>query len=277
MTVREVHGARATGHEDLVAIEEPLELRIEFETAAGSVARTLSVTMRTPGNDYALAVGFLFAEGVISGRDDVRRMDYCVGRDPSHQEFNSLSVSLRAGLTVGPALLLRHFLTYSSCGVCGRAALDALRARKPPVPAPDRPRVPLATLYRLRERVLGAQEVFARTGGLHAAALFDPAGNLVALHEDLGRHNAVDKVIGTQVLEGRTPLADDLLWVSGRSSFEIVQKAVVAGLPIVAAVGAPSSLAIDVAEEFGLTLLGFLHDDRVNIYTGAQRVELAEQ
>ncbi|MBI5368325.1 MAG: formate dehydrogenase accessory sulfurtransferase FdhD [Planctomycetes bacterium] len=258
---------------DLVAVEEPLEIRLDLSGVNGPAAQSLCVTMRTPGEDFALAAGFLFAEGLVRGRDDLGRMTFCVGPDTSQQEYNRLTVELRRVPEVPPENLIRHFFATSACGVCGKAALDGLRLRRLPAPPPGSPRVSARALCGAPALLRAGQDLFARTGGLHAAALFDPAGAIVALAEDVGRHNAVDKVVGTQVLAGCTSLSDRLLVVSGRSSFEILQKALVAGIPLVAAVGAPSSLAVDLAREFGVTLVGFLRPDRFNIYAGADRID----
>jgi len=255
---------------DELATEEPMEVRV----AAGGERRTLAVTMRTPGADFELAAGFLFSEGVVAGRDGIRSIRYCVDRDvEADQRYNVVTVDLAVRTLPGLEAMERHFLTTSACGVCGKANLDALQLRAGRVPAG--PTVGAGTLRRLPDELRRAQGVFASTGGLHAAALFAPGGELMALREDVGRHNAVDKVLGWAVLEGRIPLNEQLLVVSGRSSYEILQKAVTAGVPIVCAVSAPSSLAVDVARAFGVTLVGFLRAGRFNVYTGEERIALA--
>jgi FdhD protein len=225
--------------------------------------------MRTPGHDRDLAVGFLFAEGIITAPEQVLAVHAC-------KSGNVVRVRLRAGSNLNLARLERHFCATSSCGVCGKSSLEAVRVETRARPLDGRPLVEPAVIQRLPETLRAAQVVFDRTGGLHAAALFDAAGNLLSLREDVGRHNAVDKLIGTQFLAGRTPLSDVVMLVSGRASFELVQKAAVAGLPVLAAVGAPSSLAVDLAREHGLTLIGFVRPDGFNVYTGAGRVRLGE-
>jgi FdhD protein len=221
--------------------------------------------MRTPGADHELAVGFLITEGLIVP-GDVRRVAYC--DDVDEQRYNVVTVTLDRSFDHDR--LRRNFYATSSCGICGKAALDDVEVRCAPVG--EGPRVAVSTLVRLPEELRAKQSVFDRTGGLHAAGLFTPDGELVTLREDVGRHNAVDKVIGEQALAGRLPLADRVLQVSGRASFEIVQKAAVAGIPIVSAVSAPSSLAVQAGERFGMTIAGFVRDGRCNVYTGQQRV-----
>jgi FdhD protein len=253
---------------DRLATEEPLEIRLR----AGNERRTVAVTMRTPGADFELASGFLFCEGVVSERSDIARITYCVDRDLSEeQQFNVVNVDLRSPVVPDLPSLERHFLTTSACGVCGKATLDSLRADGLE-PLAGRPVVEARLLSELPARLRAAQEVFATTGGLHAAALFDRAGELVALREDVGRHNAVDKVIGWALGAGRIPLTESLVLVSGRASFEILQKCLVAGAPVVCSVSAPSSLAVDVARDFGMTLVGFLREDRFNVYAGPDRI-----
>lgn len=250
---------------DWVAVEEPLEIVLEFGPAAARTRRTVSVTMRTPGHDDELAAGFLFAEGVIRGLDDVQRIVPC-------DRANAVRVVLRPDVSVAFGDLERHFATTSSCGVCGKTSLDALTARCAPLPDPDRPVFAPEVIHRLPEILREAQPTFDRTGGLHAAALFDANGTLLAVREDVGRHNAVDKLIGAELLAGRLPLSDRVLLVSGRASFELAQKALAAGVPVLAAVGAPSSLAVELAEWFGLTLLGFVRDRRFNVYAHGGRL-----
>ncbi len=250
-----------------MATEEPLEIRL----VARGRHQTVAVTMRTPGADFELAVGFLFAEGVIAGRDDVRRMTYCTDPDvDGDQRHNIVNVEL-AGAAPDLRSLERHFFTTSACGVCGRATLDALELRGCAA-ATGGPHVPVDVLYALPERLRGAQSLFEATGGLHAAGLFDATGELVAIREDVGRHNALDKLVGWAVLQGRVPLAEHVLLASGRTSYEILQKAIVAGLPMVCGISAPSSLAVDLAERFGVTLVGFLRERRCNVYAHAGRV-----
>jgi FdhD protein len=249
---------------DTLATEEPMEIRV---AGPDDEAARVAVTMRTPGADYQLAVGFLFTEGLIAP-GDVRRVAYCDDLDDEEQRYNVVTVTL--GRAFDHDRLHRNFFATSSCGICGKAALDDVEVRCAPV-APG-PRVPASVLVTLPDRLREKQSVFDRTGGLHAAGLFTPVGELVSLREDVGRHNAVDKVIGEQVLAGRTPLANHVLQVSGRASFEIVQKAAVAGIPIVAAVSAPSSLAVEAGERFGMTIVGFVREGRLNVYAHPERV-----
>jgi len=256
-------GTRSKRADSLVT-EEPMEIRAG---GPGQEARPVSVTMRTPGGDFELAVGFLFTEGLIAP-DDVRRVAYCDNLPGEDQHYNVVAVTLRRPFDEG--LLHRNFAATSSCGICGKAALEDVEVRCEPV-APG-PQVPADVLISLPDRLRGHQKVFDRTGGLHAAGLFTPDGELVAEREDVGRHNAVDKVIGEQLLAGRLPLSGHILQVSGRASFEIVQKAAIAGIPIVSAVSAPSSLAVEAGERLGMTVVGFVREGRCNVYSHPERV-----
>jgi FdhD protein len=258
-------GAGQTVQSDVLAVEEPLEIRLGCDVGGRRVHRPVSITMRTPGHDLELAVGFLFTEGILTAREQVAGLRACGGG-------NVARVDLQPGAAVDLARLERHFYTSSSCGVCGKASLEAVRVWACSRLRKDRPVVEAGIIHRLPETLRAAQTVFDRTGGLHAAALFDAAGRLLCLREDVGRHNALDKLIGAQFLAGHTPLAEDVLLVSGRASFELVQKAAVAGIPVLAAVGAPSSLAVSLAREHGLTVLGFVRQDRFNIYSGGERI-----
>ena len=249
---------------DTLATEEPMEIRVG---GPGQEATQVAVTMRTPGGDYELAVGFLFTEGLIAP-GDVRRVAYCDDLDDESQRYNVVTVTLERPFD--PGALRRNFYATSSCGICGKAALDDVEVRCAPVA--DGPQVRAEVLVGLPDALRARQKVFDRTGGLHAAGLFTAEGELVTLREDVGRHNAVDKVIGEQVLADRVPLRDHVLQVSGRASFEIVQKAAVAGIPIVSAVSAPTSLAVEAGERFGMTIVGFVRDGRCNVYAGADRV-----
>lgn len=250
---------------DTLVVEEPLEIRV-----AGT---SLAVTMRTPGDDMDLAAGFLVSEGVVGARDELRAMRYCAGATSDGENtYNLLDVDLSPDVAPPDPSLARAFFTTSSCGLCGKASLDAVRTTTRFDVAGDPLVVDTAVLRALPDRLRAAQRVFDRTGGLHAAGLFDPAGELLVLREDVGRHNAVDKVVGWALREGRLPLTSTVLLVSGRASFELVQKAWMAGLPMLAAVSAPSSLAVDLAEEAGMTLVAFLRGETMNIYTGAARV-----
>ena len=255
-------GRRRTA--DALATEEPLEIRVD---SPGLEQRRVAVTMRTPGHDFELAAGFLFTEGIVSAQNDVRTVRYCdVPRE--EQQYNVVTVDLRR--PYDPELLQRNFYTTSSCGVCGKASLDSISVRCAPVA--EGPEVAESVVVALPDRLREAQRVFDRTGGLHAAGLFDPAGTLLELREDVGRHNAVDKLVGRALLAGELPLSERVLMVSGRLSFEIVQKATVAGIAILAAVSAPSSLAAELAAETGMTLVGFLRGESFNVYTGGQRL-----
>ena len=251
--------------QDDLAAEEPLEIRVGGEV--------LTTTMRTPGDDFELAAGFLHAEGIVDGRDDIARIAYRTGPD-GLLSGNVVDVVLRGARTVDVGALHRHFVAASSCGVCGRTSIDAMRNRETPPPNPQFRVVP-ELLTHLPAALRSAQRVFGRTGGLHAAGLFDRSGSLVVAREDIGRHNAVDKVIGHALLDARLSLADSVLLVSGRGGFEIVQKALVARVPILASVSAPSSLAVQLARAGGLTLVGFLRDRRFVVYSHAKRVAAA--
>ncbi len=236
--------------------------------------RSVAVTMRTPGSDFELAAGFLFSEGLIASRDDVAQLSYCVGDDLcGGQEYNVVTVEPRSHVVFEP-LLDRNFGVTSACGLCGKSSLDQIE-RRGILPLGAGPVVQHAILYELPEKLRGAQGLFEATGGLHAAGLFSQDGDLIAVREDVGRHNAVDKLIGWALLEGKLPLSDQIVMVSGRSSFEIAQKCVAAGVPILCAVSAPSSLAVDLARRFGMTLVGFLRGDRFNVYSGAERIGLS--
>src|ERR687889_735292 len=229
------------------------------------------------GPDFELAAGFLYGEGIISSPDDILKISYCV--DPeidAEQQYNIVNVELRSGREFDLRPLERHFFTTSACGVCGKASLEQLELRGCPVISPG-PEVSAETIYALPETLREAQGLFDATGGLHAAALFDGEGELLALREDVGRHNATDKLVGWALLEGRLPLAEHVVLVSGRSSFEIMQKCLTAGVPIVCAISAPSSLAVDVARQFDMTLVGFLRGGKFNVYAGADRIRLEDR
>lgn len=255
---------------DDVITEEPLEIQLR----AGEDQRTVAITMRTPGNDYELAAGFLYNEGVITGKDDIIHMIYCVDGQQGLQEYNVLRVNLTTTYLPDLHQLDRHFFTNSACGVCGKTMLDDLQKRHLPPLAADLQVTP-EILATLPDTLRQAQKLFDSTGGLHAAALFTATGGLLTLREDVGRHNALDKLIGWGVLNKELPFHDKIILVSGRASYELLQKCRVAGTSIFCAVSAPSSLAIDLAEGFGITLIGFLRGARFNIYTGFERIRLA--
>lgn len=252
---------------DALAAEEPLELRVN--------GTPLTVTMRTPGHDVDLAHGFLLTESVIGDLTDISTARYCDGVGPDGRNtYNVLDIALAPGVPDPDPSVERNFYTTSSCGVCGKAALDAVRLTSRYAPAQDDLVVDVDTLVSLPDTLRAAQRVFEATGGLHAAGLFTAAGELVALREDVGRHNAVDKVLGHAVRSGLVPLRRHILLVSGRASFELVQKAGMAGVPVLAAVSAPSSLAVELAEELGMTLIGFLRGPSMNVYTRDDRVRV---
>ena len=268
--VRVVEDGRMRVRPDALATEEPMEIRL----LSGGTKQTVAVTMRTPGADFELAAGFLYGEGIVKSSDDLMKISYCVDSDlDAAQQYNIVNVELRGGREYDLRPLERHFYTSSACGVCGKASLEQLELRGCPVVGPG-PEVSAETIYALPEKLREAQGLFDATGGLHAAALFDENGDLLALREDVGRHNATDKLVGWALLEGRLPLSGHIVMVSGRSSFEILQKCLTAGVPVVCAISAPSSLAVDVAREFGMTLVGFLRERRFNVYAGQERVAL---
>ena len=256
--------------DDTLAAEEPLEIRLLWEEDGRLVRKPIAITMRTPGDDFELAAGFLSGEGIIAGQGDLVDVSYCTDEDED-QQLNIVNVTLRPGLTFDVSRLERNFYTTSSCGVCGKAALDALEVQGCAV-LPGGPVVSAATICSLPGKLREAQAVFERTGGLHASGLFTPDGALLSLREDVGRHNAFDKLIGERVLAGAVPVGDHIVMLSGRASFELLQKALVARIPIVAAVGAPSSLAVQLAKEFNITLCGFVKADGLNVYTSRERV-----
>lgn len=263
--------------DDVLATEEPMEIRVTVQGESNAPARThsVAVTMRTPGHDFELAAGFLFTEGLVTGRRAISRITYCSGDEP--QEYNLVDVRLRGDSGFDPAALQRNFYMTSSCGICGKASLEAvenLGCVVFPEAGPGHPglQVDARVLQGLPDALRAAQPVFGRTGGLHAAGLFNAAGEVEAVREDVGRHNAVDKVVGHAFLERRTPLSNSILVVSGRTSFEILQKAAMAGIPMVVAVGAPSSLAVDFARRFRMTLTGFTRGGGFNVYAGRERI-----
>ena len=255
---------------DVVAVEEPLEIRVEFTRNGSRETSAVSVTMRTPGDDFELAVGFLYGEGLVRRRNDVAEISYCHGEEP--QTYNIVLVKLRPGAPFDPDALSRNFYMTSSCGVCGKASLEAVEVRGCEQIPDEGLRLDPAILSGLPGKLRAEQGLFDRTGGIHAAGLFDEAGELISVREDVGRHNAVDKVVGEAFLAGALPLGRTLLAVSGRTSFEIIQKALAAGIPLVVAVGAPSSLAVDLARRFNMSLLGFTRSGGFNVYAGAGRI-----
>lgn len=251
---------------DELAVEEPLEIRV----LAGGRMQRAGVTMRTPGADFELAAGFLYGEGVIASRNDIAGISYCI--DPSidpEQQYNIVNVALSRDDLPEMETLERHFSAGSACGVCGKSSIEALQLRAQPLP--EGLHVPLERLVQLPEAMRSAQRTFSATGGLHAAALFDETGALTVLREDVGRHNALDKIVGWALLEGRVPLDRSVAVVSGRASYELVQKCITARIPVLCAVSAPSSLAVHLSQAFRLTLLGFVRDGRANVYAAPER------
>ena len=268
-----VVGESAERRADQLAVEEPLEIRLAFGPIGKREEQSISITMRTPGHDAELAAGFLFGEGIVAASRDIESIRHS-GPPSEFGGFNAVCIALQADVPVDLDRLQRHFYTTSSCGVCGKSSLDALEVKAAPLAAADRFRVAATAIHELPKKLRESQAVFDRTGGLHAAARFDRDGRIVEVREDVGRHNAVDKLVGSQLLAGQIPIADHGLLVSGRASFELMQKAIVAGIPLLAAVGAPSSLAVELARRFGATLIGFLRDGRFNIYSGDERILL---
>ncbi|MDG4804072.1 formate dehydrogenase accessory sulfurtransferase FdhD [Micromonospora sp. WMMD980] len=255
--------------QDTMAVEEPLEIRVG--PAGPGRRRPLAVTMRTPGDDLDLAIGFLLTEGLIRSAEDVHTAQLCAGADTPNT-YNVVDVVLSPGVPEPATDPTRNFYTTSSCGVCGKASIESVRTRSRFAVREDPLKVTAELLAALPDRLRAAQRAFDRTGGLHAAGLFDADGELLVLREDVGRHNAVDKVVGWAARADRLPLAGHVLLVSGRASFELTQKAWMAGVPLLAAVSAPSTLAAELAEEAGMTLVGFLRGPTMNVYTGTQRV-----
>src|ERR1700733_505498 len=271
---------------DTLAVEEPLELQLAYGAVGSRQVKSISVTMRTPGNDFELAAGFLLTEGIVSDSSDISKISYVTGPSnevrttpaaqnttilPYQPERNVVRVELATDIAISMANLERNFYTTSSCGICGKASLLALRTVCPPRAA-NTLKVPANLLYSLPDKLRADQDVFERTGGLHASGLFDSEGHIHSIREDVGRHNAVDKLMGAEFLADRIPLRQKLLLLSGRASFELLQKALMGGIPMVVSVGAPSSLAVAVAKEFDITLIGFLRGDYFNVYHGAERI-----
>jgi FdhD protein len=271
-TIEKVSGATVRTCSDALALEEPLEIQIASGPEGARETKTVAITMRTPGHDRELAAGFLVGEGLLRSLEQIEAVAPLGARPEGQSWQNQVRITLRPGVTIDLGRLQRNFYTTSSCGVCGKTSLEALATDfVEPLPASSW-QVDARTICALPGRLRDAQKIFDQTGGLHAAGLFTPEGRLVVAREDVGRHNAVDKVVGAQFLAGRGSLHDHILVVSGRASFELVQKALAAGLPMLVAVGAPSSLAAELAEKFGATLIGFTKPTGFNIYAGAERV-----
>ena len=269
--ISKVNDGTRTETQDRVAVEEPLEIQLSSATAAGSAAKSISITMRTPGDDSELALGFLLTEGVIQSADQVTSVTH-TGPAADDGLQNTIRVELQADVDVAMDKLERHFYTTSSCGVCGKASLDALYVSGQESLGGHNTTFPRGIIVAMPDRVRLQQPVFSATGGLHAAAIFTSDGEIVIVKEDVGRHNATDKAIGALLQSGQLPGNEFGLLVSGRASFELMQKALVAGIPFLAAVGAPSSLAVQTAQKFDMTLVGFLREGTFNIYTGAKRI-----
>lgn len=254
-------------HLDQLATEEPLEIRLTLPQ------QTIAVTMRTPGEDFDLAAGFLYSEGVIKNREDIAKISYCIDREiDGKQQQNIVNVTLNSELNPNLKTLERHFFTTSACGVCGKVSIESLQIKGFSA-IPLGLEVSTEIIYSLPDKLNTAQRIFKSTGGLHAVGLFDTQGKLLKLREDVGRHNALDKLIGSEFLAGQLPLNNFIVMVSGRSSFEILQKCITVGVPIVCAVSAPSSLAVEIAKEFNITLVGFLRGRKFNIYSGMERIK----
>lgn len=262
---------------DRVAVEEPLQIRVRWQQDGYRKEHALAMTMRTPGHDFALTAGFLVTEGIVSQPGSIENITHCLGSQKEEQQYNDVLATLRDDIVFDPEPLKRNFFMTSSCGICGRNAIEALQQCSVPPLTPTQPALYEDILHTLPEKLLATQSVFSQTGGIHAAGLFCAEGNLLSLHEDVGRHNAVDKLIGQQFLARQFPLHDKIILVSGRVSFDIVQKAIRAGIPVILAIGAPSSLAVDLSERFGLTLIGFLRDQRFNVYSGQERLRRAHE
>lgn len=271
MQIQRVSADSITQQTDTLAVEEPLEIRLGFTENGKRTHKAVSITMRTPGNDFELAAGFLFTEGILQNRSQINSIKHC-GKFPNNQ--NTVRIDLNENTNIDLKKLERNFYTTSSCGVCGKTSLEALFVSgAKAIDRKDSVKIAAETIHKLPRKLKENQTVFGETGGLHAAALFDSAGKLESLREDVGRHNAVDKLLGAEFLDENPPLSSKILFLSGRASFELVQKAVMAQIPVICAVGAPSSLAVEAAVKFNVTLLGFVRDARFNIYCGVERIE----
>ncbi len=270
--ISRVGGNQSQTESDNVAVEEPLEIQLSSPTAEGSAAKSISITMRTPGEDAELALGFLLTEGIIESADQVTSVAHCGDPAPDTGLQNIIRVTLRPDVDVDIGRLERHFYTTSSCGVCGKTSLEALHVTGQSSLAHSKSTFARDVIISLPDRVKNLKHVFTKTGGLHAAAVFDPQGEIIVVKEDVGRHNATDKAIGALLQTGALPGNNYGLLVSGRASFELMQKSLVAGIPLLAAVGAPSSLAVQTAKEFDMTLVGFLRGENFNVYSGPERI-----
>ncbi len=265
---------QSVSRQDTLAVEAPLEIQLVWTEKGKRRRESIAVTMRTPTHDFQLAVGFLFAEGIIHSSNDVLQVRYGDDAQTEDLQGNVIVVELEGNTSVEIEKLNRHFYTTSSCGVCGKAAIELVQSHTCYYLPPNAPKISVQTLYQLPQKLEQKQNLFGQTGGIHAAALFTYNGELQYLCEDVGRHNALDKVIGFSLQWETLPLKDSILLVSGRASFELIQKALMAGIPILAAVGAPSSLAVELADTYGMTLIGFLRNGQCNVYTGGERIFL---
>ncbi|HEV7230131.1 MAG TPA: formate dehydrogenase accessory sulfurtransferase FdhD [Bacteroidia bacterium] len=270
--VRKISPAPSVFADDLLAAEEPMEIRLGFGPRELRAQKSIAVTMRTPGMDFELALGFLFTEGIITHYSDVLQIKYCSEAGTLENRGNIVQVELKEEIEPELSKMERNFYTSSSCGVCGKASIESIRTTGSVLHSLSALKVSKAIILSLPDKLREKQAVFQHTGGLHACALFDNMGNLLFLCEDVGRHNALDKLIGTALISGSGQLSQSILLLSGRASFELIQKAAMAGIPLVCAVGAPSSLAVETAKAFGITLLGFLRENRFNIYTDDQQM-----
>ena len=268
ISIQKLNHGKITEEVDNVAVEEPLEIQLAYSTPTGRMQKNIAVTMRTPGNDEELAAGFLFTEGIIKNSSAIEEVK------KNHHDENLIMITLHENEIPILANAARNFYSTSSCGICGKASIEAIRTVSQYVNEKESINVEASLFYTLQDQLKKQQKVFEDTGGIHASALFDLDGNCIMLREDVGRHNALDKVIGATLLNNQLPLINYILLLSGRASFELVQKALMAGIKIIAADGAPSSLAVELAREAGITLIGFLKNDRFNIYSGQQRIKL---
>ena len=269
--IQKISAGKISETDDKVAVEEPLEIQLAYSTDTGRMQKNIAITMRTPGNDEELAAGFLFTEGIIKNITAIQKI-----KQQSVDE-NRVLVTLHENIVPVLANASRNFYSTSSCGICGKASINAIRTVSLYGDEKDNICINSSILYHLQDKLKKQQKIFEDTGGIHASALFDLNGNFIMLREDVGRHNALDKIIGAALLNKQLPLNNGILFLSGRAGFELVQKAAMAGIKIIAAVGAPSSLAVELAKETGITLIGFLRNDRFNIYSGEQRIKTSPQ
>ena len=272
LDINKVKNGERNARQDHVAVEEPLEIQLSSKTTDAAAAKSISITMRTPGHDVELALGFLFTEAIISSINEVSETSHTGAVDPESGLRNIVRIELKPDVEIDFAKLQRHFYTTSSCGVCGKASIDALRVGGQKSLENKGETYSHGLVAALPDKLLKQQQLFSQTGGLHAAGVFDAKGNFVIVREDVGRHNALDKVVGALLMRGELPANELGLLVSGRTSFELVQKALVAGISTLIAVSAPSSLAVSLAREYGMTLIGFLRGGTFNIYAGEDRI-----